>query len=247
MTDKEEALEKLRDQFQVENPNVLYTIIQYFQKIIQLGMTMENIDKKLTPKLMLGEESNEKDSSKTLDYKGPIISLTLERRAPTGINASTVTDLFSNNLISGAPKFERTIVQTKKGEEYPVKISTYSTDNELCLTLKTKTVKEQFQLLPVLERSLNLYSQVIKPNCIDVCGIKGIKTEEKKDDTDLETAKIFFQLRVAEMITVDDTYLLKGFEILTGLNLSEIHSASGGFDETGKWTDNETKEYEEFL
>ncbi|MGL5716473.1 MAG: hypothetical protein ACRCXX_14150 [Cetobacterium sp.] len=245
--DKQIDLDNLRKQFQVNNSNILYTVVQFFQKAIQLGMSMENIDKKLMPKLILGEESKEKDSSKTLDYTGPIVSITLERRAPTGINASTMTDLFHNNLIAGTPKFHTETTKDVDGEDYEVQLTSYSTDNELLLTLKTKTVKEQFTLLPIIERSLNIYSQKIKPDCIVVCGVKNIKTEEKKDDTDLETASIHFQLRVVETITVDDTYLLKGFEILTGIKIGEATTSSGGFDETGTWVDNETKEFTEFF
>lgn len=244
---KQVDLDELRGQFQVNNPNILYSMIQFFQKAIQLGLAMENVDKKLMPKLMLGEEDKEKDSSKTLEYTGPILSITLERRAPTGINASTVTDLFHNNLIAGTPKFQTDIQKDKEGADYMVQLTSYSTDNEILLTLKTKTVKEQFTLLPIIERSLNIYSQKIKPQCIVVCGIKNIKTEEKKDDTNLETAKIYFQLRVTETITVDDTYLLKGFHLLTGIDLSQVSASSGGFDETGGWVDNETEDFTEFF
>lgn len=244
-------LEKLRNQIVVQNKNILESIIKFFQASILLAINLETVDKKLTPKLILGEESKEKDSSKTLEYIQPILSISLTKRAPTGINDSTVKDLFSNNLISGRPKFDRKYIVKEvdgKEQDYEIKEAMFRTDNELCLTLKTKTVREQFILLPLIERALNIYCKFHMPNIVDVCGIKEITTEIKKDDTDLETAKIRYQLRITETVLIDETYLLKGFEIISHDGLLEgIVTNTGKIDENENWKDNVTEEYvEEF-
>ncbi|MGL4988287.1 MAG: hypothetical protein ACRC5F_03460, partial [Cetobacterium sp.] len=206
-------LDDLKTTIEFKNPNILKNIVQFFQKVILLSVELEGLDKSMTPKLVLGEEPSEVDSSKTLDYEGPVMYLTLVRRASTGVNNDTLKDLFSNNLMSGIPKFDRKVLKTitdehGNEEEYMVLESMTKTDNELCLSLKTKTVKEQLVLLPMLERALNIYAQIVKPVYIDVCGVKGISTEVKKDAADFETAKILFQLRVVETVTVDDTYII---------------------------------------
>ncbi|MGL6099127.1 MAG: hypothetical protein ACRC0G_05855 [Fusobacteriaceae bacterium] len=246
-------LEELRSLITFKNPNILKNIVEFFQKVILLSVELEGLDRNLTPRLVLGEEPNEVDSSKTLEYERPIMYLTLVRRMSTGVNNDTLKDLFSNNLMSGIPKFDRKVLKTIKGEngeedeEYCILESMTKTDNELCLSLKTKTVKEQLVLLPMLERALNIYSQIVKPTYIDVCGVKGIVTEAKKDATDFETARILFQLRVVETVTVDDTYILKGFEILgNDSEFGGIGNNSGKIDESNNWVDNVTAEYEEF-
>ncbi|MGL5715862.1 MAG: hypothetical protein ACRCX2_22785 [Paraclostridium sp.] len=248
----QKELDQLRSTIEFTNPNILKNIVQFFQKVILLSVELEGLDKTLTPKLVLGEEPNEVDSSKTLDYERPMMYLTLVRRASTGVNNDTLKDLFSNNLMSGIPKFDRKVAKIEKDEEgneeeYYILESMTKTDNELCLSLKTKTVKEQLVLLPMLERALNIYSQIVKPTYIDVCGIKSIKTETKKDASDFETAKIFFQLRVVETVLVDDTYIIKGFEIIgNDSEFAGVTTNSGQIDENNNWVDNVTAEYGEF-
>lgn len=239
-----EKLEDLRNEFHFENPNSLSDIISFFQKVILLAIAIEKIDKKITPRLILGEEKIEKDSSKTLSYEQPTISITLTKRSPCGTNEASTRELFKNNLISGKPKFDITYkVKKNTDEEIPLIKALVVTDNELCLILKTKTVKEQLILLPILERALNIYSEVVKPIFVDVCGIKNIITEERKDDISLETAKIYFQLRVKETVIFDKSILIKGFTIANG---EEVFTNSGKIDELGKWKDNVTDDYENF-
>lgn len=248
-----EELAKLRADIEFKNPHILRDIVSFFQKVIVLAIGLENIDAKLTPRLVLGEENVETESSITRNYDEPVVYLTLKRRAPTGINENTLKDLFSNNLVSGIPKFERAVKKvvisdSGETEEYNVSGTMFKTDNELCLSLKTKTVKEQLTLLPVMERALNIYSQIVKPDFIDVCGVKNIETESKKDKTDFETARITFQLRVIEQVIFDDTYILKGFEILAQDSEFEgISSNSGRIDENKNWIDNVTEEYSEYF
>ncbi|MGL6098608.1 MAG: hypothetical protein ACRC0G_03170 [Fusobacteriaceae bacterium] len=246
-------LEDLRTSITFNNPNILKNIVEFFQKVILLSVELEGLDRTLTPRLVLGEEPNEVDSSKTLEYERPVMYLTLVRRMSTGVNNETLKDLFSNNLMSGIPKFDRKVVKRIEGqedeedEEYEVLESMTKTDNELCLSLKTKTVKEQLVLLPMLERALNIYSQIVKPSYVDVCGVKSVSTKPKKDATDFETANIFFQLRVIETVTVDDTYILKGFEIIgNDSEFSGVTGSNGKIDENNNWVDNITTEYEEF-
>lgn len=246
-------LDDLKGTIEVRNPDILKEIVQFFQKVITIGISLENIDTNMTPRLVLGEEPVETDSAKSREYDRPTIYITLVRRAPTGVNTHTLTDLFSNNLISGTPKFDRlvkkrVIHEGGELEEYDVISSMFKTDNELTLSLKTKTVKEQLTLLPLLERALNLYSQPVKPDFIDVCGIKNIETLTRKDATSFETAKITFQLRVQEQVIFDETYILRGFEILA--NDSEfqgIITNTGRIDESGNWIDNVVEEYEEYF
>jgi hypothetical protein len=246
-------LNELRKEIDFKNPKILEDIMIFFQKVIVLAVSLEEVDEKLIPRLVLGEEPVDLDSSKTREYTQPIMYLTLTRRASTGVNDRTLTDLFSNNLISGIPKFDQMVkkrVDEEDGtyEEYDVVSTMFKTDNELCLSLKTKTVKEQLTLLPVLERALNIYSQIVKPTFIDVCGVKNIATEPKKDETDFETAKITFQLRAVEQVVFDDTYIVRGFEIISkDLEYEGIKTNSGQIDESGKWIDNVNEEYEEFF
>lgn len=249
----EKELSELKGSIEVRNPEILKEIVQFFQKVITLAINLENIDTNMSPRLVLGEEPVETDSSKTREYDRPTIYISLARRAPTGVNNNTMVDLFSNNLISGIPKFDRVVrkkIIDENGtvEEYDVLSSLFKTDNEIILSLKTKTVKEQLTLLPLLERALNLYSQPVKPYFVDVCGIKNIETLTRKDNTSFETAKITFQLRILEQVTFDDTYILKGFEILgNDEDFQGIITNTGKIDETGNWTDNVTKEYDEYF
>ncbi|MGL5714995.1 MAG: hypothetical protein ACRCX2_18410 [Paraclostridium sp.] len=233
-------IENNPQKYSFNNPEILLNIIEELQKVIKYAIIVEGVDQSLVPKLILGDEPDDVESNKTQTYEKPVLSVSLSRRMSAGTNERTLTKLFDNNLIAGTPKYIRKV----KGEpdmfgeqENLYEQGVYFTDNELCLTLKTKTVKEQLKIINILERALNIYARQLIGNFIVVCGIKEINTEEKKDNKKFETAKILFHMRLKEIVNMDSLSLIRGFQIFTSNeNILDIYS--GKIKEDGTWEDN---------
>jgi hypothetical protein len=245
MTDKlKEYLAEHDNEYIFKNPNILSDVIVHFQDLMEYAFHVEGIEENMQPKMILGEENVDNESEKTRTYEQPVLSITLSKRMSCGTNDKSLTGLFHNNLIAGVPKF---IHKVKKIEDEEIEFEqgVFFTDNELCLTLKTKTVKEQIVLINLIERALNIYSATIRPDFVVVCGIKEIKTESKKDSINFETAKIYFQLRLKEIVNIDRLFLLRGFKIFTGQD-KEIEVSNGKLDKEGNWQDNVVAEFEQF-
>jgi hypothetical protein len=217
-----EQVEDIRGQLTWKNPNILLDFIEELQKVIEFTFELEGFDKKL--EMVLGEERKEQSSETTLAYKGPTLFISLARRSSTGTNKESLVDLFKGNLISGVPKF-----RTEQDKDDGTQFALINTDNELKLVLKTKTVKEQFEVINILERSLNVYSPILLRNFVQLCGVTEIKTEDASDKADLYTSTISFQARLKEIVEINRTFILKYFEIYFSKE-EDVSYASGIID-----------------
>lgn len=100
----------------------------------------EDLDKRLVPKIMFGENKEYLDNASSHVYERPFLTFMLERRGPASISK---TDFFEAPHQHG-PYFAR---QTENGERKSI-----LKDNRIKLTLRTKSKKEQIALMHFLER-----------------------------------------------------------------------------------------------
>ena len=121
-----------------------------------------------------------------------------------------------NVILASSPKFSKTIrieERDNKKTEIPIREEMFFSDNEFIFTLKTKTLRQQFKILNILERTLNIYSKKITSNFVVISGISNIKSIPKKDKDDLETLEIYYQFRLKEVSSYNEYYLLEAFRI----------------------------------
>lgn len=211
------------------------------------AFAIEKTDKKIIPKLYLGEDDSDKKTEETSIYTGPTLHISLGRRAACGTNAQSNFDFFTGNVISGAPKYKKDNFKTgdTPDSEYEGETALVITDNEIIFILKTRTIKEQFQIINILERALNIYCRSILSEFVYLCGVKDIKSEKLKDEQKLETMTINFQIRLKEILKIDRSFILKSFNIFSGKEDSFEYSS--GQIKNEKWEENIPEEIKDLF
>lgn len=238
MKNLKKYIEKYKETYTYENPNSLSDLIRELQKYITFAF---NIEGKTPPKLILNNTPDKKGET-TLAYSEPLLYISLSKRISRNIE-NTKNTFQDAHLTSGYPKNIKKINISSDGKnEYFVDQAIIETDNELLLSLKTKTVKEQFEYINTLERALNIYANKIKSKLIVACGIKMISTENEINSQGLIVSNITFHVLLREIIIIDETYILKGFEIYDG---KDITFATGKLI-NDKWQEYKTNEFEIF-
>jgi hypothetical protein len=217
--------------YKFNNENILHNLIETIQTNINFAFALESDKKeKLFPKLVLSEDYEDIASNITHSYKQPNIYISLKNRSPISEDQSNKFKTFSHsNIISGIPRFY-------KREQIDDKIYEYANmcfDNRFELILLTKNIKEQLELINILERALNIYSNIIKSNYIIASGITSIQSSAKKTDDSLTKTIITFEIRTTEVVTIDKNYILTGYKIFT----NELTTGSGEINDNNEWED----------
>jgi hypothetical protein len=202
-----------------QNPDILFDLTDEIQSIVQFTFAIEPNKKSIMPKLKLGTPDEEVDSSRTVEYEGPELYIKLSKRRPVGSD-KTDKKTFEGNLTAGTPRFSQKI-KLDDGTVIERKYMKY--DNEFQLILVTKTTKEALEFIPLIERALNVNSRLIMPTFIDVSGIIETKTLDNKTTDKTIRTQISYQVRSQETVDVDNSYILKGYQIFT----NELETGSG--------------------
>lgn len=238
----DEFVNEYRDVYKFDNYNILFDLIDEIQNIIDFTFSVEISKEQIMPQLKLGEPDDEIDSSKTQEYKKPLLFINLQKRKSVGMtgNSNDVKyKTFHNNLVAGVPKFAREIELADKRK---VQKAVMYYDNQFTLTLITKTVKEAMEFIPLIERGLNINSRAIMPNFIEVSGITNIETIERKENDKTVRTKITYEVRSREELIIDNSYILVGYQIHNG----DVEFKSGSI-QNGTWIENqEDGEFEKF-
>lgn len=214
--------------------NVLWNAIEFIQTLLEFSFLVDEYEN--TPDFYLGEDYKEEDNTKTKTYKKPMIFLKLNKRCYAPVNDEN-RKLFANTeiLLASFPNlFHDTVKEIKNDDgtitKHPYKTGLFYSDNEFLLTLKTKTLKEQYEILNILERTFNIYAKKLYPDMMLACGIVRMESKELKDKDSLKTMNIYFQMRLKEIIDYDNTYILKAFYIFSGKDdIFEIDGSEGNF------------------
>lgn len=218
-------LEKYNGAYTLHSPKPLLEVVQFLQSLLEFSFTIDSYDK--TPKIILGEEKDEEDNTKTREYKQPLLFIKLLKRGYAPVDDDS-RKLFKNSevLLASTPTMYSTCqdeVENPDGTKNSLiyKTGFFYSDNEFILTLKTKNLMEQYNIINTLEKTFNIYAKHFFHTLILASGITKIECKELKDKDDLKTANIYFQLRLKEIVKFDDTYLLKAFNIFAGLSEDE--------------------------
>lgn len=229
-------LDKFAGIYQHHNKNILWNTIEFIQTLLEFSFKVEQCES--MPKFYFGEDKAEDDTTKTKIYEKPLIFLKLNKRCYAPVNDEN-RKLFANAevLLASFPTLQHTLerdIEQPDGTiiKHPYKSSIFYSDNEFLLTLKTKTVKEQYEILNILERTFNIYAKKLYPDMMLACGIVRMESKELKDKDDLKTMNIYFQMRLKEIVDYDNTYLLRAFYIFSGKeDIFEIDGSIGNFEE----------------
>ena len=205
--------------------------MEELQKLIDFAFYLRGYDN--SPKLILDDDVSEEENIKSKVYKQPLLFISLNRRAYAPMDSNS-KKLFthSEELLSGVPSVYKTYhyVNKETNEKVPFRTLLFRSDNEFTLTLKTKTVKEQLEIINILEKSLNVYGRLFHSDFINHLGVSKIEKKEKKDRNELRVAVIYFQVRLNEIVTYNDTYLLEAFKIFYGRDdIFEIDGSKDNF------------------
>lgn len=208
-------VERYKNTFAFNRPDILIDLIDEIQTLFEFSFTIENYP---MPKIILGDDIKPNDTTQSLDKDNGQIFIRLNRRSyHTQLESDNKRMFQSENVIlASSPKFSKTIrieERDNKKTEIPIREEMFFSDNEFIFTLKTKTLKQQFKILNILERTLNIYSKKITSNFVVISGISNIKSIPKKDKDDLETLEIYYQFRLKEVSSYNEYYLLEAFRI----------------------------------
>ena len=214
----QELIEKHKDTFVFHRPNILVDLVDEIQKLLEFALLIEQYP---FPKIILGDDIKENDTTKSLDSDNGQIFIKLNKRSYHTQSESDNQRMFQSEkvILASSPKFSNSIrLQERDGikEEIPIREEMFFSDNEFIFTLKTKTLKQQFEILNILERTLNIYVKRISENFVSVSGISEIKSVPRKDKDELETLEIHYQFRLKEISIYNRYYLLEAFRIAYG-------------------------------
>lgn len=214
----QELIEKHKDTFVFHRPNILVDLVDEIQKLLEFAFLIEQYP---FPKIILGDDIKENDTTKSLDSDNGQIFIKLNKRSYHTQSESDNQRMFQSEkvILASSPKFSNSIrLQERNGvkEEIPIREEMFFSDNEFIFTLKTKTLKQQFEILNILERTLNIYVKRISENFVSVSGISEIKSVPRKDKDELETLEIHYQFRLKEISIYNRYYLLEAFRIAYG-------------------------------
>lgn len=227
-------LDKFRGIYEHQNKDILFNVVEYIQTLLEFSFAVEDYQ---VPKFIFGEEKDEDDTTKTKTYEKPLIFLKLIKRCYAPVNDES-RKLFANEevLLASFPVMFETVYKEIKQPngtilKHPYQQGLFYSDNEFLLTLKTKTLKEQYKIINILERTFNIYAKKFYSGIILASGIVKLESKELKDKDELKTINIYFQLRLKEIINYDNTYLLKAFKIFSGKeDIFEIDGSEGNFE-----------------
>ena len=214
----QELIKKHKDTFVFHRPNILVDLVDEIQKLLEFAFLIEQYP---FPKIILGEDIKENDTTKSLDSDNGPIFIKLNKRSYHTQSESDNQRMFQSEkvILASSPKFSNSIrLQERDGikEEIPIREEMFFSDNEFIFTLKTKTLKQQFEILNILERTLNIYVKRIAESFVSVSGISEIKSVPRKDKDELETLEIHYQFRLKEISIYNRYYLLEAFRIAYG-------------------------------
>lgn len=133
----------------IENPNDILDFITSFDLAVKRQSKFENLNEKLIPKLYIGENKSFKENIENDVYDRPIMTFNLKQRGPASLSNSEFfipphQHGFLDNKVNG--KGSDVYVQRK--------------DNQIKITLRTKTQTEQMFLIGFLERVCDLQKHV---------------------------------------------------------------------------------------
>ena len=133
----------------VDNPNDILDFITSFDLAIKRQAAIENLNDNLIPKLLIGENKSFKSNIENDKYERPIMTFNIKQRGPASLSNSEFFIpphqhgwLDPRNLGGGSTRY----IQRK--------------DNQIKITLRTKTQTEQLFLIGFLERTCDLQKGV---------------------------------------------------------------------------------------
>ena len=127
----------------IENPNDILDFITSFDLAIKRQSKFENLNENLIPKLYIGENKSFKENIKNDIYDRPIMTFNLKQRGPASLSNS---EFFIPPHQHGFTEFNNYSLQRK--------------DNQIKITIRTKSQTEQLFLIGFLERVCDLQKQV---------------------------------------------------------------------------------------
>lgn len=213
-------IDKYKDTYQFEEKNVLWVLTNEIQKLIEFAYMLEG---KNVPKIFLGDDVNERQNETTREDDPIQIFLKLTKRCyyntPTE-EGDRNTKMFKSSgvIFSSFPTLQHEYLERVNGEDVPVTEGVFWSDNEFILYLKTKTIKEQFQSINLLERTFNVFGKKFIKENVQAFGIANIEIEEKKDKDSMETAKIHFHIRVQEKTKHSKEFIIEAIKIIADID-----------------------------
>lgn len=248
---------KLETTFTYPLKETINEMVTFMQNSIKLGYEVEQISVEKRPKLFMEKNTEETKSNTTQKYTVPGIYFVLNKRKGSGSNHESKTEMFKGgNVISAYPKFSVLIPDIKENENDQdtfnddIQRATMNYDNEFILKVKTKTAKEQFETINLLERSFNVYCKYVPSSTVVLAGVERVERKEENDNEGLLTAYVYVQLRSSEKIDIIDGLIVRLIQITS--QQEDPMYLSGQFPEDGEeWQDNENNkininEFEKF-
>ena len=127
----------------IENPNDILDFITSFDLGIKRQSKFENLNENLIPKLYIGENKKFKNNIENDVYDRPIMTFNIKQRGPASLSNS---EFFIPPHQHGFTEFNNYSLQRK--------------DNQIKITIRTKSQTEQLFLIGFLERVCDLQKQV---------------------------------------------------------------------------------------
>lgn len=217
---KRQKLQTLVDKYKNKliflKKDILWYLIDQIQELLEFAFMVEG---EKIPEIILGDDSNERVNEKSRQDDASKIFIKLTKRCY--YNSQTEdgdrsTKLFKSSgvILASYPTLQCETVAKINGENIPTVQGMFWSDNEFLISLKTKTIAEQFRIINVLERTLNVLGKKFSKLGIQVFGIANIEVPEKKDKDNLETAKIYFHIRVQEKVIHNKEFIVKAIQII---------------------------------
>src|SRR5574343_1267243 len=127
----------------IENPNDILDFITSFDLAIKRQSKFENLNENLIPKLYIGENKKFKNNIENDVYDRPIMTFNIKQRGPASLSNS---EFFIPPHQHGFTEFNNYSLKRK--------------DNQIKITIRTKSQTEQLFLIGFLERVCDLQKQV---------------------------------------------------------------------------------------
>lgn len=188
----------------IENINDVLDFITSLDLAIKRQAYVENLDESLIPKLYVGENKAYKKNIENDKYERPILTFNLEQRGPASL---------SNTEFFIAPHQHGFL--DKKTIEGGTNKYVQRKDNQINLTVRTKTQSEQMFLISFLERVCDLQKEVL--TCQKIQHV--ITKIEKTIQQDFYIFNFYINIRNTIFVTERDDAIMESVVIS---NLSPI-------------------------
>ena len=191
-------------------------MVEEIQQLIEFAFMVEG---KEVPKMMLGDDKNELKNESTRPDDPIQIFIKLTKRCYYNTNTEhgdKNTKMFQSSevILASYPTLQDFYPLKIDNEEIDTTRGVFWSDNEFLISLKTKTLKEQMEIINLLERTLNIVGKKFIKEDIQAFGIAKIEIEKKQDGDEMETAKLYFHIRVQEGVLFNKPFILEAVNII---------------------------------